>query len=670
MTPRRVRRSWLFLALLAPAALAAQTVERISLTPLPDGPNQWRSSGPLFNYVTQIVPDPSSGRTVYCLTASTIHKTANAGNRWISLGQDMGASISNLAINPSNPGVLLAAGALFAGGALDIFKSTNGGESWSRRNVIFGPTDSLGGLVWDEGRPNRVFLLAELALLMSLDEGETWTRIAVVPPSPNTHLKDVTVEKVSGVVYVVASNGGLYRSDGPQMNWTLISSPFLNTDVSEILTHPERTGTLYAATSQGFLISRDGGLTWLASNNGLPEGSVTQLVIDPINPDALYAVPYFGSPVFRSADGGQSWSLFLSGDPPLSIRSLAVTSEGAIFVGTNSGCFRVVGGATAWTPANDGLPGLAIHSVALDAASRTRIYAAAPGGPPTVWMSEDAGHKWSVTNPSPLDFYEGSWVITTDTSTPGIAYFGTTGCSPPRGTFSCYGSLFKTIDGGLEWRVLVVPGGPGAVLAIAVDPIRPEVLYVTGYDPRARGFRSLDGGDSWTSFGSSFPSSASNCILIEAQTVGTIFVGTAGSGVFKSADGGDTWQPSGLMTGAVNALAQDPKTRYLYAGTDGGLFESRDGGVTWTPRTTTAGVSSLVADSSSGSLYAAIVHGGIQVTSDGGLTWSPVGYGFSDISNTYVNELVISSDSSILYAATNLGVYSFQSRSPRRVPPR
>jgi len=90
-------------------------------------------------------------------------------NRW---------PIYDLAVHPLRQGVLLAVGA-------QLFKSMDGGRSWSRRDVRQASDDTLGRLVWDGGRPNRVFLLTSKSLFLSLDEGDTWTdlsaALAVVP---------------------------------------------------------------------------------------------------------------------------------------------------------------------------------------------------------------------------------------------------------------------------------------------------------------------------------------------------------------------------------------------------------------------------------------------------------------------------------------------------------
>jgi photosystem II stability/assembly factor-like uncharacterized protein len=525
-------------------------------------------------------------------------------------------------------------------------------------------------VIWDGGRPNRVFLLTSKSLFLSLDEGDTWTdlsaALAVVPRRTFPLFNALAVDRTSGIVYAVgAGGGGVFRSDDPQRSWVLLSSPFQNIVVRTLLVHPLRSDTLYAATFSGFFKSEDAGRSWFPSNSGLPSPlGLNALAIDPVDPEVLCAAAAFG--VFRSDDGGRSWSLFLSGGLSLSILSLAITTEGTLYVGSSQGCFRRDRGAADWNPINTGLPGLTVSSVAVDALSRTRVYAAVIQGGffPTVGISEDAGRNWSMTHPS--GNYEGSSVVAADPSAPGIAYVGTTGCVP-RPPETCYGSLYKTTDGGSHWRPFVVPGGPGAVLAITVDPTRPEVIFVTGQIqiPGSLGFRSLDGGSSWTAFGNSFPSAPTNRILTDAQAPETIFAATGGKGVFRSSDRGTTWQPTGLTTGLVNTLAQDSRTGYLYAATDGGLFESRDAGTSWTLRAFTDGVGALAVDPRSGSLYAAVVHGGVQASADGGKTWSPIGGGLPDV---VVRDLAISSG--LLYAATNVGLYVFEFRGLHNSSPR
>lgn len=93
----------------------------------------------------------------------------------------------------------------------------------------------------------------------------------------------------------------------------------------------------------------------------------------------------------------------------------------------------------------------------------------------------------------------------------------------------------------------------------------------------------------WT--GNGPEGAAVRAILVDPATPTTVYIGTLGSGVFKSTDGGATWAPVGtaeLGTRTVRALVAGPPGT-IYAGvedaaaaTSGGVFQSTDGGETWT----------------------------------------------------------------------------------------
>jgi photosystem II stability/assembly factor-like uncharacterized protein len=77
------------------------------------------------------------------------------------------------------------------------------------------------------------------------------------------------------------------------------------------------------------------------------------------------------------------------------------------------------------------------------------------------------------------------------------------------------------------------------------------------------------------------------CVSTHPQSVQTIYVGTANSGVIVSHDGGETWQQVADVSAAapVNVIEQDPtRAAYIYVGTTQMLFMSHDGGEKWQRR--------------------------------------------------------------------------------------
>ncbi|MBO9362486.1 MAG: hypothetical protein J7452_09815, partial [Thermoflexus sp.] len=106
--------------------------------------------------------------------------------------------------------------------------------------------------------------------------------------------------------------------------------------VSALAIDPRNSNTLYAGTLGGGVFkSTDGGGSWSAFNDGLTHLFVYALAIDPANPDTLYAGTWGGG-VFKSTDGGGSWSAFNDGLTHLDVRALAIDST-MLYAGTDYG---------------------------------------------------------------------------------------------------------------------------------------------------------------------------------------------------------------------------------------------------------------------------------------------------------------------------------------------
>lgn len=139
------------------------------------------------------------------------------------------------------------------------------------------------------------------------------------------------------------------------------------------------------------------------------------------------------------------------------------------------------------------------------------------------------------------------------------------------------------------------------ILALAVDPTTPDTLYASTRVTKFEGFehgllKTTDGGVSWTrtKYGVPLPLKIL-CIAIDPQNTSTIYVGTAGGGVYKSITAGAKWAP--MSTGMklmpayrrdtyyqdINALAIDPQdTTTIYAATrGGGIYKSTNAAESW-----------------------------------------------------------------------------------------
>ncbi|MFT5681647.1 MAG: photosystem II stability/assembly factor-like uncharacterized protein [Myxococcota bacterium] len=133
-------------------------------------------------------------------------------------------------------------------------------------------------------------------------------------------------------------------------NFTESSNEFL----SAFTFAPSDSDRAYAATSSGrMFISDDGGVTWDRSSDNGPYSHYfygTALVVDADDPDIVYAggSGYGGPAVYRSTDGGESWSDWSDGMPSTTVYALIEAADGSLFAGSESGAWRRGAGGSEW----------------------------------------------------------------------------------------------------------------------------------------------------------------------------------------------------------------------------------------------------------------------------------------------------------------------------------
>jgi len=125
------------------------------------------------------------------------------------------------------------------------------------------------------------------------------------------------------------------------------------------------------------------------------------------------------------------------------------------------------------------------------------------------------------------------------------------------------------------------------VTAILVDPYEADTVYASTLEGL---YKSTDAGGSWVRIGQSLQDQMVFSMVLDRARKGVNYLGGR-EGIHRSEDGGNTSTTlnKGLATLNVRSLAQsliDPKLFYL--GTNGsGLYKSRNGGEEWEPVPTT-----------------------------------------------------------------------------------
>ena len=336
--------------------------------------------------------------------------------------------------------------------------------------------------------------------------------------------------------------------------------------------HPKQKGTVYAGTTgMGFFKSTDGGETFEPSSSGLAAGWT----------EKVYAPAGGSGPIFAQLSVG----LFRQDAPGVwtEIQAPLTTKDTA-----------------------------KIDGVLFDRQSAKRIYA---HDGPKWWRSEDAGRSWQQVEVPELgmrDMLRGKLdspnftSLVQDVGDPKIFYAGGSwmkeiGGAPvnkssnggkkwePAGTgitgsvtllrsaapgivFAVAGKdgVYRTADGGKSWSLV----RPGEIKDLAIDPARPERLFVATKEGL---YRSADSGATWTKVSKGIKGDEVEAVVV-APSGGKVFCGTF-EGVSFSADGGDTWSAlnDGLTNTDVRALAiaggNPPR---LYAGVAAGSVYSTE----------------------------------------------------------------------------------------------
>jgi photosystem II stability/assembly factor-like uncharacterized protein len=240
-----------------------------------------------------------------------------------------------------------------------------------------------------------------------------------------------------------------------------------------------------------------------------------------------------------------------------------------------------------------------------------------------VLLSADAfGPKWTNASNGLIGSVPGVTALVIDRSTGSTLYALTSA--------NTVFNLFKSIDGGANWKALPTISG---VQVLAVDPTWPTIYAGTAHGIMT----STDGGTSWTSTGLS-DTSISN-LVIDPLTPSTLYAGGNGH-LYKSTDQGGRWTDLNLPPppccggGFIAALVLDPLTpSRLYValgfGAGGSFLKSLDGGQSWKVIYANAGPfyntsSNLVIDPSNPSTLYRI--NPLLKSTDGGISWSPTGF--------------------------------------------
>ena len=372
--------------------------------------SQWTQAsgprgGPVFDVFT------TSEGVVYAFSPTGVYKFAANATVWMPVAIDVPIGASRVPMTEHD-------GVLYLVSNDTVFASTDDGETWSA--FCDRPEGNAVGLViaGEAQQAGRTMYLAlhEKGVFRSTDAGEQWTHL-------NDGLMGRTISKVAAIADMVfaGTDSGLYRLDAGVWERSLeeVSETIYSLAVAE--------GNFYVGTGPDFRTlqqigskqrkieqtlsrvfhSADLGASWTEitpTGGSRPIKAITGINLLVADKTILAQA----DTLFLSRDGGQTWvdlgygmdSHILSGFPSVTV------NENTFYKAGQSGIYRTADGGESWHLFMDGMVGTGIQDLV---AVNNRLYALTKGD---IVQSTDGGELWStvrvnVSEVNPKPFNEG-----------------------------------------------------------------------------------------------------------------------------------------------------------------------------------------------------------------------------------------------------------------------
>ncbi|HLQ59328.1 MAG TPA: hypothetical protein VK113_07425, partial [Gemmatimonadales bacterium] len=592
-------------------------------------------------------------------TAQTPSPDLGTALRWRTIGPFRAGRARALAAAPGRPTVFYIG---FDNGGL--WRSSDYGANWE---PLFDreATGSIGAIAVAPSAPNVIYvgtgagiIRPDLAtgngMYQSVDAGRTWTHLGL---EQTQMIAYVDVDRANPDRLFVAALGhpygpnaerGVYRSTDGGRTFEKVLYKDEYTSANEVRIDPNNPNTVYAALWQqqstfyeyaafgpdstwpgagGIYKSTDGGTTWSQLTSGLPPVLEANIAIAPSNPQVLYAMvasvnPAGGSgPVsfYKSSDGGANWTL-------------RTRIPGAAVVGDTT--------ATADPRPLGRIGGGDLPPIVVDPKNENVVYSASI----VMWRTEDGGSSWSAVRGSPGgDDYQRIWIHPDDpnlilaVSDQGAVISSNRGASWSNWYTQPTAAVYHvTADNAFPYRVCSGQQDSGSLCVAsrsddgaitfhdwhpaniqeygiaAPDPRDPEVVFGSARRGVSRYDRrsaqTAQVGPDSAARGDKFGRNVRTMPLIWSPLNPNVLYYTSNV-VWKSGDHAHTW--TRISPDLARQTWAVPASAGRYAG-----------GVTPTPR---GAITALSASPKSGAvLWAGTDDGNIQVTMNGGTTWKNV----------------------------------------------
>ncbi len=166
--------------------------------------------------VTTVVDHFNPNNIYVVLPRGDIIKSTDKGESWQTIYR-FKKKINKFFIDPNDSRKMYA--------ALDkagLYQSDDSGNNWKKNTKIFSNFKIGTGIVdfdFFKNQPNLMFVATKQGILKSIDGGETWEQLPLLPPKTNAHIQSIAInpKNINEIYYITGST--LYRSIDGGKNW-------------------------------------------------------------------------------------------------------------------------------------------------------------------------------------------------------------------------------------------------------------------------------------------------------------------------------------------------------------------------------------------------------------------------------------------------------------------
>jgi photosystem II stability/assembly factor-like uncharacterized protein len=288
-----------------------------------------------------------------------IYKTTDLGQSWLRVNSGMGEIwVHTLAMSHVNPQILYA-----GTDSTGFYITTDGGASWIAGNN--GLPEPPAVATFDEW--TDPFLRSDL-FDQAFFEGVPDQDPSAVAATKIVSILSIGVDSFDPNVLYLGTDGlGIYRSQNGGGHWS--ETKMKQHSIYAILSDPFTVDYVYAGcdgASNTLFRSVDGGVSWTLKNVGMAGLTVYALAADPFTSGTIYAGTSNG--IYKSIDNAETWEpLGLQGYIDSAV-ALSPSAPGTIYAGTSTGLFISHDNGVTWKAMNSGLVNLEITNILMDPA--------------------------------------------------------------------------------------------------------------------------------------------------------------------------------------------------------------------------------------------------------------------------------------------------------------